>query len=242
MDLYNCNYCNCILFTKLPRSGDSEGTFWSSSQAATCPSVHHARWRLHPVSLVTERQAGKLWITIFIVFGLIRPGIELVYRFSSRRSIHSTTNRYLCQKKLAFDGNDFISRSINLHRLSCRQQLSWQGPDGTLPCWNLQSHRFWDLYELRKRFLCDYWKPSRMWTLPRRFVAFAWLFCSYYWVMGSVFRIVRRLSRLRLNPNMQTPTWSENSLRLIAFISIFTFLSIVSIFVRKKSAEKYKKE
>ena len=31
--LFNCNY---ILFTKLPWPGDSEGTFWSSSQAATC--------------------------------------------------------------------------------------------------------------------------------------------------------------------------------------------------------------
>ena len=31
-----CN-CNYILFTKLPWSGDSEGTFRSSSQAATCP-------------------------------------------------------------------------------------------------------------------------------------------------------------------------------------------------------------
>ena len=42
----NCN-CNYILFTKLPWPGDSEITFWSSSQAATCPSVYHTRWRQH---------------------------------------------------------------------------------------------------------------------------------------------------------------------------------------------------
>ena len=31
---------------------------------------------LHTVPLIAERQAGKLWIPIFIVFGLTRPGIE----------------------------------------------------------------------------------------------------------------------------------------------------------------------
>ena len=54
-----CN-CNYILFPKLPWPGDSEGTFRSSSQAATCPSVYHTRWRLHTVPLIAERQAGKL--------------------------------------------------------------------------------------------------------------------------------------------------------------------------------------
>ena len=34
--IFCCN-CNYILFTKLPRPGDSERTFRSSSQAATCP-------------------------------------------------------------------------------------------------------------------------------------------------------------------------------------------------------------
>ena len=71
----NCN-CNYILFTKLPWPGDSEGTFRSSSQAATCPPVYHTRRRLHTVPLIAERQAGKLWIPIFIVFGLTRLGIE----------------------------------------------------------------------------------------------------------------------------------------------------------------------
>ena len=73
----NCN-CNYILFTKLPSPGDSEMTFRSSSQAATCQSVYHTRWRLHTVPLIAERQAGKLWIPIFILFGLTRPGMEPV--------------------------------------------------------------------------------------------------------------------------------------------------------------------
>ena len=71
----DCN-CNYILFTKLPWPGDSEGTFRSSSQAASCPPVYHTRRKLHTVPLIAERQAGKLWIPVFIVFGLTRPGIE----------------------------------------------------------------------------------------------------------------------------------------------------------------------
>ena len=38
---FSNNY-SYILFTKLPWPGDSEGTFRSSSQAATCPSVYHS--------------------------------------------------------------------------------------------------------------------------------------------------------------------------------------------------------
>ena len=50
-----------FFFAKLPWLGDSEGTFRSSSQAATRPPVH----RLHTmealnVALIAERQAGKL--------------------------------------------------------------------------------------------------------------------------------------------------------------------------------------
>ena len=58
---WNC-ICNYILFTKLPLPGDSEGTFRSSSQAATSPPVIHTRWRLHtvPLIIIAERQAGKL--------------------------------------------------------------------------------------------------------------------------------------------------------------------------------------
>ena len=68
LSMYPSN-CIYILFTKLPWSGDSEGTVRSSSQVATCPSVYHTRWRLHTLLLVAERQTEKL-------FGLTRPGIE----------------------------------------------------------------------------------------------------------------------------------------------------------------------
>ena len=71
------NYCNYILFTKLLWPGDiSEETFRFSNQAATYSSVFHTQWKLHIVSLITERQAGKLRISIFIVSGLTRLGIE----------------------------------------------------------------------------------------------------------------------------------------------------------------------
>ena len=75
MEFFFCN-CNYILFTKLPWPGDSEGTFRSSSQATTCPPVYHTRRRLHTIPLIAERQAGKLRIPTFIIFGLTRPGIE----------------------------------------------------------------------------------------------------------------------------------------------------------------------
>ena len=71
--------CDYILFTMLPWPGDSEGTFRSSSQTTICPPVYHTRRRLHTVSFIPERQAGKLWIPIFIVSCLTRPGIELEF-------------------------------------------------------------------------------------------------------------------------------------------------------------------
>ena len=40
------------------------------------PPVYYTRQRLHTVPFNAERQAGKLCIPIFIVFGLTRPGIE----------------------------------------------------------------------------------------------------------------------------------------------------------------------
>ena len=36
--------------------GDSERTFWSTSQATAC----HTQWMLHNVTLIAEHQAGKL--------------------------------------------------------------------------------------------------------------------------------------------------------------------------------------
>ena len=43
---------------------------------AKLPPVYYTRQMLHIVPLIAERQAGKLGIPIFIVFGLTRPGIE----------------------------------------------------------------------------------------------------------------------------------------------------------------------
>ena len=69
------NVITC-LFTNLPWPEDSEATFRFSRQTATCLPVYHTRWRLHTVPFNAERQAGKLYIPIFNVFGLTRPGIE----------------------------------------------------------------------------------------------------------------------------------------------------------------------
>ena len=49
--------CNYILFTNLPWPGDSEETFRSLSQAATC--LPHMVEASH-CPLIAERQAGKL--------------------------------------------------------------------------------------------------------------------------------------------------------------------------------------
>ena len=54
-----CNFCNYILFTKLPWPGDSERTFRSSSQAATCSPVYHTRRRLHTVPLMLNVKQGS---------------------------------------------------------------------------------------------------------------------------------------------------------------------------------------
>ena len=60
-------------FTKLPKSGGSEKTFAvfeSSCHLSTGQAlVKQSRWRLS-LSLNAKRQAGKLWILVFITFGL----------------------------------------------------------------------------------------------------------------------------------------------------------------------------
>ena len=58
-----------FLFTKLSLPGDSEKTFRFSS--------HCLPHSVNTVPVKAERQAaGKLWIPIYLVFGLIRLGIE----------------------------------------------------------------------------------------------------------------------------------------------------------------------
>ena len=83
-------YCNNWSFfsTKLPWPGDSDGTFWSSSQAFTCPSVYCTRRRLRTVPFNAELQARKLWISICIVFNLncfkllskVKSKLETMYK------------------------------------------------------------------------------------------------------------------------------------------------------------------
>ena len=68
-----------ILFTKLPWPGDNAWTIHYSSQAAT--RLPHTV-RLHLVPFNADRPVGKLWIPVFIVFGLTRPGIEPGYTAS----------------------------------------------------------------------------------------------------------------------------------------------------------------
>ena len=43
---------------------------------AQCPSVYHTPRRLHTVPSNAKRQAGELWISIFLVVGLAPPGIQ----------------------------------------------------------------------------------------------------------------------------------------------------------------------
>ena len=88
--LKDCN-CNYILFTKLPWPGGSEGIFRSSGQASTSLvfTTHGRGFSLFLFS--AERPAGKLWIAIFkvrklwilvfIVFGLDQSGIEFRFTF-----------------------------------------------------------------------------------------------------------------------------------------------------------------
>ena len=118
------NNCNCnrnyILFTKLPWPGDSEGTFRSSSQAATCPPVDHTQRRLHTVPLIAERQAGKLWIPIFIVFGMTRPRIEPESTVSVADAL-STRSKYI--NKILIDVYIFSIRTLFF--IKVKLHLNW---------------------------------------------------------------------------------------------------------------------
>ena len=85
------NVISPSLFTKLPWPGDCEGSFRSSSQAATCPSVY-TRWRHHTVLLLLNVKLEAV-NTNFYSLWFYPTGIRTrVYRFSSRRFMHSSTN------------------------------------------------------------------------------------------------------------------------------------------------------
>ena len=53
-----------FLFIMLPRPRDSEGIFWFSKQANTCPPAYYAQWEFHAALFKAKRQTGKLQITI----------------------------------------------------------------------------------------------------------------------------------------------------------------------------------
>ena len=99
-------------------------TFRSSSQAATCPSVYHTRWRLHTVPLIAERQAGKLWIPIFIVFGLTRPGIEPVSTASVADALSTRPLIGFGTKKLTLIYN--LSHQYRIHHFSKTKIWKWR--------------------------------------------------------------------------------------------------------------------
>ena len=61
------------LLTKLLGQETAKGPF---GLRVKLPPFCHTRWRLHTVPFIAKRQAGKLWISIFLVFGVTRPGIN----------------------------------------------------------------------------------------------------------------------------------------------------------------------
>ena len=87
-------YCNYIYSPSCLGQETAKGPFGLSSQAAPCSPVYHTWWRLHTVPLIAERQAGKLWIPIFIVFGLTRLGIEPKSTVSVADALSTTWPRY----------------------------------------------------------------------------------------------------------------------------------------------------
>ena len=98
MYLSGFNYCNCnyILFTKLDWPGDSEETFRSSSQVATC-LPHTVAISHRPVSFLNVKQRDCE--PIFIVFGLTQPKIVSVADALSTRPLNN--------------GNDILSSLKN---------------------------------------------------------------------------------------------------------------------------------
>ena len=90
---HNCSY---ILFTKLPWTGDSEGAFWSSSQAPTSPPVYHTRRTVEASHCPFNcRTSGREAVNPNFYSLWLDPNRNWthVYCFSSRHSIYLTTNR-----------------------------------------------------------------------------------------------------------------------------------------------------
>ena len=97
-EVSNCNY---IIFTYLSWPADSE------DRRVKLPLAHLllSRRKLHMSLFIAERQARKLRIPIFIVFGLIQSGIEL-------RSIGSVADALTIRPLIGF----IISREVGVER------------------------------------------------------------------------------------------------------------------------------
>ena len=52
------NVTTCLIH-EVALARRQEGIFRSSSQAATCPSVYHTRWKLYIVSFIAELKQGS---------------------------------------------------------------------------------------------------------------------------------------------------------------------------------------
>ena len=78
-----------------PRSSSAPPSL-GRGRVVPAPPIYHTRWRLHTDPFNAKRQTGKLWTPSFIVFWFDPTGNRTpVFRFSSRRSIHSTTDRLM---------------------------------------------------------------------------------------------------------------------------------------------------
>ena len=89
MDPGNCNY---ILFTNLPRPEDRERTFRSLSKAAIC-QPHKVEASHCPFHCWTPRRR-TVNTNFYSLWFDPTENRTRAYRISSRRSFHSTTNRF----------------------------------------------------------------------------------------------------------------------------------------------------
>ena len=117
------------LFAELPWAGYSEGTFWSLSQGATC-LLHTVEASQYSFLFRNVKQESSEY-QFFMVFWFDPTGNPtLVYRFSIRPFIHSTTlflyifssSQLYLLPKLVFDLSNFHSRSY-----SCFCKSGWVG-------------------------------------------------------------------------------------------------------------------
>ena len=68
-----CSYTYIFFMHPVALAETAKGSF---GVQVKLPSLYHTRWRFHTVPFNAERQAGKLWIPIFLVFGLTQLEIK----------------------------------------------------------------------------------------------------------------------------------------------------------------------